>query len=92
MEAAKMKFELSDDQIARARAWISERKSKMLAEQIEACAVCDEDDLCVLHCCGPYHGAIGGGTSFSFTPTSMGMIAKVVYNGDTLDLSDYDKW
>jgi hypothetical protein len=40
-------------------------------------------------------GAIGGATSFVFTPTSIGLIIKVkcccCSNAD-LDLSDYEEW
>lgn len=39
-------------------------------------------------------GAIGGLYTYSFTPTSIGIVIKAT-NGitaDTLDLSDYDGW
>jgi hypothetical protein len=39
----------------------------------------------------PYLGAIGGGLTYSFTPTSIGLIAIVeFYTGEKLDLTDYD--
>jgi hypothetical protein len=38
-------------------------------------------------------GAIGGGTTFCFTPTGLGDIIKVVRDdGYELDLTDYDHW
>lgn len=38
-------------------------------------------------------GAIGGEFTFSFTPTSIGIVVKVHHaNGDELDLSDYHRW
>lgn len=43
----------------------------------------------------PYEGAAGGGLTFMFTPTSIGLITRVMYAGDperTIDLSDYDMW
>ena len=42
----------------------------------------------------PYMGAIGGGTTYSFTPTSLGVIVKVhdALTKEVLDLSDYDSW
>lgn len=44
----------------------------------------------------PYGGAIGGGITYSFTPTSIGMSFKVKYNGthysDEKDCTDYDLW
>ena len=45
----------------------------------------------------PYTGAIGGGLTYSFYPTSIGTIIKVSHkdvNGDlqVLDITDYDTW
>lgn len=43
---------------------------------------------------GGDYGAIGGAYTYSFTPTSIGVITKVT-NGSSnavLDLSDYDSW
>jgi hypothetical protein len=41
----------------------------------------------------PYEGAIGGGLTYEFTPTSIGISFWVSY-GDShrLDLTDYDSW
>lgn len=40
----------------------------------------------------PSHGAIGGATTYSFTPTSLGIVFQVTHLGETLDLSDYKSW
>jgi len=40
----------------------------------------------------PYEGAIGGAVTYSFTPTSIGMVVKVHAHGHELDLSDYASW
>ncbi|GAH13040.1 unnamed protein product [marine sediment metagenome] len=45
----------------------------------------------------PKHGAIGGAFTFTFTPTSIGVSAKVVYLKGTeseksIDVTDYDSW
>lgn len=40
----------------------------------------------------PYFGAIGGSTTYSFTPTGLGVIIKVKYGNEELDLTEYDKW
>lgn len=44
----------------------------------------------------PYGGAIGGGLTYQFTPTSIGLITKVIYgegeHRHELDLTDYDSW
>lgn len=40
-------------------------------------------------------GAIGGAISYSFTPTSLGMIIKVKCScslRDGIDVSDYENW
>jgi hypothetical protein len=44
-----------------------------------------------------YHGAIGGGFTFEFSPTNLGVVAKVVHakgmpDEETCDLTDYDSW
>jgi hypothetical protein len=45
----------------------------------------------------PYTGAIGGGLTYEFTPTSLGVVFKVIWGkglpGEkSLDLTDYDSW
>lgn len=41
----------------------------------------------------PSTAAIGGDFTFSFTPTGLGVVAKVRhYQGEELDLTDYDNW
>lgn len=40
----------------------------------------------------PYSGAIGGDCTYSFTPTSLGMVTKVTSYGQELDLTDYNLW
>ena len=42
----------------------------------------------------PYYGAVGGAITYSFTPTSLGVITKVKHavTKDVLDLTDYENW
>lgn len=40
----------------------------------------------------PYEGAIGGGLTYHFTPTGIGVVFKVTYDVYELDLTDYDSW
>jgi hypothetical protein len=45
----------------------------------------------------PYTGAIGGGLTYQFTPTSLGTVTKVIWNcgspyEQVLDVTDYDCW
>lgn len=42
-----------------------------------------------------YAGASGGRFTYSFTPTSLGVVVKVhdaMEQQDTIDLTDYDSW
>lgn len=45
---------------------------------------------------GQYEGASGGRFTFSFTPTSLGVVTEVVDNlnkeNNKLDLTDYSGW
>jgi hypothetical protein len=43
---------------------------------------------------GPFlYGAIGGELTYSFTPTSIGLIIEVEHaTGAVLDVSDYEDW
>jgi len=43
---------------------------------------------------GPYTGAIGGSVTFSFTPTTIGTVAKVKESitGEELVLTDFSDW
>lgn len=40
----------------------------------------------------PYEGAIGGGLTYCFTPTSLGIVLVVKYGDQELNLTDYDSW
>ena len=45
----------------------------------------------------PYMGAIGGGETYQITPTSLGMVVKVILFKDTnyeatIDLTEYEDW
>lgn len=42
----------------------------------------------------PYCGTIGGGLTYSFTPTGLGVImtVKEAITGEELDLTDFDSW
>ncbi len=45
------------------------------------------------HCPIAYEGAIGGKITYQFTPTSLGMVEKVICScGKECDVTDYDDW
>lgn len=59
-------------------------------EQLVELAVWDRKHECKLK---ENSGAIGGRLTFSFTPTGLGVIAKVKCGcGEELDLSEYEEW
>lgn len=41
-----------------------------------------------------FRGVIGGSLTYSFTPTSLGVVAKVknTASGKEIDLTDYESW
>lgn len=44
-------------------------------------------------CKNIYSGAIGGGSTYIFTPTSLGVVTKYKCKcGDILDVTNYDIW
>lgn len=73
-----IRFELTEKQEAKVQAYINEC-DRMTAEK-------QGNDL-------PYHGAIGGAVTYTFTPTGLGIVEKVKYaEFDALNLTDYDMW
>lgn len=40
----------------------------------------------------PYGGAIGGAVTYQFTPTSLGVVFKVIVDDNELDLTEYNLW
>lgn len=76
-----MKFELSKEQMHRVREWM---------DDVDPQDPSNPDDWLK-------HGTIGGAFTYTFTPTSVGIVTKIFYLKDTpkekmLDLSDYESW
>jgi len=88
-----MIFEIDSTQLAKINAWTAEQDKKAIARQKESMS---PEDFSLLTSDGkfPYTGAIGGGLTYSFTMTSLGMVTKVHYalTDETLDVSDYENW
>jgi hypothetical protein len=91
-----MKFEITDKQKEKMNKWL---KDEIYPEQInkqkeylkEHADVADLYGYC--HKNGyPYEGAIGGGVTYKFTPTSVGTVVKAVAYDKELDLTDYDSF
>ena len=90
-----MRFELTVDQLAKLVAWESEQ-DRIACEQQKATVGAVLDPLIAdsLERGIPYYGAIGGSLTYMFTPTSLGVVTKVMhgYTSNVLDLSDYENW
>ena len=78
-------FTLTDEEEQQVKESLEEIKPEILKKQ-------NRNDPFDLN--KPYYGAIGGGVTYSFTPTGLGMIIEVTegITGLTLDLTDVDSW
>lgn len=85
-------FEVTKEQAEKAREFAKAIDQKVWDEQVAKCRNCkrNKHDLCYMHRTGPYYGAIGGSLTWSFTPTSIGIMVTVKHGmtGDELFLSD----
>lgn len=93
----KMKFELSNVEKAKVDAWLKETvypeviawQKKNVKNPDFIYKMCWNDGY-------PYEGAIGGGVTYEFTPTSIGNIINVRYKTFEqefkLDVTDYDSF
>ena len=90
-------FTLTDEELKAIDEWlmdeiypevIAEQKRNFKANEINPVVLSHWEDG------QPYGGAIGGGVTYSFTPTSLGVVVKVkeAHTGKELDLTDYDSW
>lgn len=78
------KFELTDDEVAKVKTWELVQDAEWVRQKRLKDPLGGSE---------AYYGAIGGSLTYSFTPTSIGMIVKVKHPlGTELDLSDYDSW
>lgn len=84
-------FGLSKEQQIKLNEWLIEQNKKLIDEQRKSLS---EDDFKRLTQDGkyPYTGAIGGGLTYKFTPTSLGVITVVELFGEEIDLTEYDMW
>lgn len=91
-----LQFQITPEERAKINKWLAEEVHPILVAEQKASGEyadnhvaqgCWEDGM-------PYTGAIGGAASYSFTPTSLGVITKVSYYNDRfeLDLTDFGSW
>ena len=90
-----MKFELNAVQIEKLGSWIKEQNNKAIEKQKANPPNINEQLLQEMWNSGfPYTGAVGGDLEYTFTPTSIGVIAVVkhIITGEELDLTEYNLW
>ena len=87
-----VKFELTQEQIGQLNEWIIGVEQRAAAMQVERAKVKGWNFPYPRPL--PYHGAIGGELTFTFTPNGIGCHCKVteVITGESIDLSDYSDW
>lgn len=86
-----LKFELSGVEYERAKAFVKKCKDELLEKQRAEMSPEDFEHL-TGNGTYPYSGAIGGGISYIFTPTSIGVGVSVEVFGQKMDVTDLDSW
>lgn len=86
-------FSLEPEQLAKIHEWSEAQDQIVLAGQREKMSP-EEFNHLTMGGQYPYYGAIGGGLTYCFTPTSLGVVVKVRHGATNaeLDVSDYDSW
>jgi hypothetical protein len=86
-----MKFELTEDQLLKVRAWCEEQ-DKIVVERQRASKPRDVFTTALAEEGIAYYGAVGGELTYMFTPNSIGEVVVVKYSvtGAELDISDYN--
>ncbi len=79
-------FALTEEQMNKLNAWLEEIKPEILEKQKKFSKSAPKDR--------PYYGAAGGGLTYSFTPTGLGVVVEVTeyHTKKTINLTDYDSW
>lgn len=84
-------FELTVEQQTKVDSWAAEIDARVAKQQFE-----EGGDAAMWTDGGkyPYYGAIGGELTYSFTPTSLGMVVAVKHSREEkpLDVTEYDSW
>lgn len=82
-----MNFTLSEDEEKKVASWIRDIEDTHVRELRDSGDHRTEDEIF-------YSGPLGGLISYTFTPTSLGVIKQVKHNklNETLDFTDYSNW
>lgn len=88
-----MKFEISEDQHKKINEWLKDVHQEVIEMQRKSM---DPKEFSLLTMDGkyPYYGAIGGGLTYSFMLTSLGIttVVKESITGKELNVTDYSGW
>lgn len=88
-----MNFQLTPEQSLKLGFWLDEQRKELAKHQWQI----PEIRKLMLDESTPYLGAIDGGVTYEFTPTSLGVATTVHFCRGTvfeskIDLTDYDEW
>jgi len=83
-------FTLTAEQDARYRAWYAEVRERAKQKQVAAWEDGSDGSEEAGFGVAPYYGAVGGGYTWSFTPTGIGtvIVCKEAITGEEIDLSE----
>ena len=86
-----IEFHLTPKQVRCLNRWLREVNQAVAEQQLRDMA---DGTRLIPYRYVPYYGAIGGGLTFCFTPTGIGLGCSVTeaITGRTLNLSDYEDW
>ncbi len=89
-----MKFEVTPEQQKKLDEWLKDVYSRAVNKQIEETKEPNEFHRFCWDNGVPYTGTIGGGLSYIFSPTSIGLCltVKESLTGEEIDLTEYDLW
>lgn len=92
IQYSQVNFELTKEQVIKLNEWIIEVEKRAAAIQMEKAKLNGWKFPYPRPL--PYHGALGGGLTFSFSPNGIGVHCKVTegITGESIDLSDYSDW
>jgi hypothetical protein len=88
---SRIEFHLTPKQVRRLNRWLLNVHNAAAEQQLRDMA---DGTRLIPYRYVPYYGAIGGGLTFTFTPTGLGLGCSVTeaITGRTLNLSDYEDW
>lgn len=90
-------FELDEQQKKKLAEWVEKQNQFAIEKQKESISESDPSYSTAQEYWKsgyPYTGAIGGGLTYCFSPTGLGIVTKVQYSltDEEIDLTDYDEW